>query len=104
MNAQQPIKYCCHCGDKLLWTRRGIDPGKGKWAFPAGFVECDESLQQAAARELMEETRIEVDPGRLIPMSISSVLPIDQVYVVFRYPCSTELAALTWCLDSARRI
>ena len=23
-----------HCGNKLLWTRRGIDPGKGKWSLP----------------------------------------------------------------------
>jgi len=73
-----------HCANKLLWTRRGIDPGKGKWAFPAGFVECNESLQQAAARELREETKISVAPEQLIPMSISSVLPIDQIYVVFR--------------------
>ncbi len=84
-----------HCGKKLLWTRRGIDPGRGKWAFPAGFVECGESLQQAAARELKEETTISLDPGQLIPMSLSSVLPIDQIYVVFRYPCTSELAAST---------
>ena len=82
-----------HCGDKLLWTQRGIEPGKGKWAFPAGFVECDESLQQAAARELMEETAIEVEADKLIPMSLSSVLPIDQIYVVFRYPCASEIPA-----------
>ncbi len=82
-----------HCGNKLLWTRRGIDPGKGKWAFPAGFVECNESLQQATARELREETKISVAPEQLIPMSMSSVLPIDQIYVVFRYPCENELAA-----------
>lgn len=84
-----------HCGNKLLWTRRGIDPGKGKWAFPAGFVECEESLQQAAARELREETLIDVAPEQLIPMSMSSVLPIDQVYVVFRYPCEREIEACT---------
>lgn len=82
-----------HHGSKLLWTRRGIDPGKGLWAFPAGFAETGESLQQAAARELREETLIEVAPEQLIPMSISSVLPIDQVYVVFRYPCDRELEA-----------
>jgi ADP-ribose pyrophosphatase YjhB (NUDIX family) len=84
-----------YCQDKLLWTRRGIDPGKNKWAFPAGFVECGESLQQAAARELFEETTIKVKPEQLIPMSISSVLPIDQIYVVFRCPCDTELQART---------
>lgn len=84
-----------HCGNKLLWTRRGIEPGKGLWAFPAGFAECGESLQQAAARELCEETTIDLAPEQLIPMSISSVLPIDQVYVVFRHACSSEIAAQT---------
>ncbi len=82
-----------HCGDKLLWTRRGIEPYKGLWAFPAGYAECDESLQQAAARELLEETTIRVKPEKMIPMSISSVLAINQVYMVFRYPCEREFAA-----------
>jgi ADP-ribose pyrophosphatase YjhB (NUDIX family) len=84
-----------HCGNKLFWTQRGIAPFKGLWAFPAGFMECGESIQQAAARELFEETRLRIDPARLIPMSISSVLPIDQVYMVFRCACDTELVAET---------
>ena len=82
-----------HCGNKLLWTQRGIEPAKGKWAFPAGYVESGESLQEAAARELVEETGIAINPEKMIPMSISSVLPINQVYMVFRYPCETELTA-----------
>ena len=82
-----------HCNNKLLWTRRGIEPYKGKWAFPAGYVENGESLQDAAARELAEETHIQVSPETLIPMSISSVLPINQIYMAFRYPCEAELAA-----------
>ena len=84
-----------YCQDKLLWTRRGIEPFRGKWAFPAGYVECGESLQHAAARELLEETRIRVNPDMLIPMSINSVLPVNQVYMVFRLPCDTELEAET---------
>jgi ADP-ribose pyrophosphatase len=82
-----------HCGNKLFWTQRGLDPFRGLWAFPAGFMECGESIQQAAARELFEETRLRVDPAKLIPMSISSVLPIDQVYMVFRCACESELCA-----------
>lgn len=82
-----------HHADRLLWTRRGIEPQKGLWAFPAGFVECGESLQHAAARELREETTIDIEPEQLIPMSISSVTAIDQVYVVFRHPCDHEIPA-----------
>lgn len=84
-----------YCGDKLFWTQRGIEPCKGKWAFPAGFVECGESLQQAAARELEEETGIQVKSSAMVPMSISSIIPIDQAYMVFRSACDTELLAQT---------
>jgi 8-oxo-dGTP diphosphatase len=41
---------------KLLLINRGNDPYKGKWAFPGGFVNMDEELDDAVARELAEET------------------------------------------------
>lgn len=41
---------------ELLMIERGGHPYLGKWAIPGGFVEMDESLEQAAARELKEET------------------------------------------------
>jgi len=40
----------------LLFIRRKNDPFKGNWAFPGGFIEMDEELEDAVVRELTEET------------------------------------------------
>lgn len=52
--------------ERLLLVKRANDPGKGKWALPAGFVEADENPRSAAARETVEETGIAVEVVRLL--------------------------------------
>lgn len=42
--------------NQLLLGKRQIEPAKGQWCLPGGFVEIDESMEQAALRELKEET------------------------------------------------
>jgi ADP-ribose pyrophosphatase YjhB (NUDIX family) len=44
----------------VLLGRRCIDPGAGRWSFPAGYVNRGEVLEEAAAREVLEEVGLAV--------------------------------------------
>ena len=46
---------------QVLLIERGLEPYKGKWAFPGGFMKMDESAEQGAKRELMEETGMKAE-------------------------------------------
>jgi ADP-ribose pyrophosphatase YjhB (NUDIX family) len=52
-------------GDLVL-LRRGIEPGYGSWAQPGGFLEVDETVNQGAIRETLEETGLLIEPGEII--------------------------------------
>jgi ADP-ribose pyrophosphatase YjhB (NUDIX family) len=45
---------------KVLLTRRAIEPRVGSWVFPGGFMDLGETAEEAAARETLEEARLEV--------------------------------------------
>ncbi len=45
----------------VLLIQRGQEPFKNKWALPGGFVDMDETLEQACIRELEEETGLKVE-------------------------------------------
>jgi ADP-ribose pyrophosphatase YjhB (NUDIX family) len=51
---------------EIVLLRRGIEPGRGAWAQPGGFLEVDETVNQAAIRETWEETGLVVEPGEII--------------------------------------
>ena len=77
-------------GTRLLWVQRGLQPQRGKWAIPGGFLEEGETLAQGAARELHEETGILIPAQRLQLYMTGTITFINQVYVGFRASVDTE--------------
>ena len=51
---------------EVVLLRRGIEPGRGWWAQPGGFLEIDETVTEAAIRETLEETGLIVEPGEIV--------------------------------------
>ena len=52
-------------GDRVLVIQRGTPPGEGLWSIPGGKLEANETLAQAVAREVREETGLVVEVGPL---------------------------------------
>lgn len=95
-----PRHVCDHCGmihyvnpkivvgsvpeyeGRILICKRGIEPRLGYWTIPAGFMENDETLEAGAAREAVEEARIDVEIGSLL--LLANVTSARQVHVFFR--------------------
>lgn len=69
-------------GDQILLCKRAIEPRYGLWTLPAGFMENDETVEQAALRESMEEANANVEIEQLY--SVFSLPHVNQVYMMFR--------------------
>ena len=91
-------------GDKLLLCRRAIDPRKGFWTLPAGFLEIGETAEEGARREAMEEAGARLEIDRLL--AVYSVPRISQVQIMYRArivnrdieagPESAEIGLFAW--------
>ena len=94
-------------GDKILMCRRAIEPRRGFWTLPAGYLELGETLEEGAAREAMEEALAEIRIDGIL--GVFSVARIGQVQVIFRAtfagqdspvfsagPESLEVALFAW--------
>ena len=68
--------------DKILICKRAIEPRKGLWTLPAGFMENGETNQQGAARESEEEANAIMENMQLF--SVFSIPHISQVYTFYR--------------------
>jgi ADP-ribose pyrophosphatase YjhB (NUDIX family) len=101
-----PRAVCDHCGrvhyenprvvvgcvpewrGQILLCRRAIQPRRGYWTAPAGFLEIGESLHAAAIRETAEEALAEVELGSLL--CVVNVLHAAQVHVMYRARMRSE--------------
>jgi ADP-ribose pyrophosphatase YjhB (NUDIX family) len=78
---------------EIMLCRRGIEPRKGFWNLPCGFLENDEKIEDGAKREVMEETGSEVKLGDL---HIAYNLPkAKQVYLIFKAKMKSDYFHLT---------
>jgi ADP-ribose pyrophosphatase YjhB (NUDIX family) len=65
----------------LIVIRRGIEPQRGMWALPGGYINLGESWQEAAAREAYEEARIAVKADAITEFGVRSAA--DGTLLVF---------------------
>ena len=86
--------WCRRCGDvvfldpklaavvlvsmdgKLVMVRRGTEPAIGRWSFPSGYVDRGEAVEDAAVREVQEETGMDVSVIRFVGLYSSSDSPV----------------------------
>ncbi|HNW01330.1 MAG TPA: NUDIX hydrolase [Burkholderiaceae bacterium] len=70
-----------HLGDRVLLCKRNIEPRRGKWTLPAGFMELHETTAEGAARETVEEAGAQFDLERLF--SVLNVARVGQVHLFY---------------------
>lgn len=72
----------CVWEDKVLLCRRAIEPRRGYWTIPAGYLELGETAAEGAAREVVEESGAVIEMNGL--MGIYEIPRISQVYMIYR--------------------
>ena len=77
--------------NKALLIQRGINPNRGAWQIPGGYVEAGEEILPAVEREVLEEAGIVAKVKDVVGIRHATAAPNSNVYVVFRLePMSGE--------------
>lgn len=81
-NPKIVVGAICTWESRILFCRRAIEPGRGLWTIPAGFLEAGETTADGAAREVYEEAGAHVDIDALI--GIYEIPHISQVMMIYQ--------------------
>ena len=81
-------------GESALVVRRATEPLKGQWSMPGGMLELGEKLRDGLAREVLEETGLEVEVGEVLDV-FDSIFPdaegrTQYHYVLIDYRCTVR--------------
>ena len=68
-------------GDQVLLCKRAIEPRRGLWTLPAGFLELGESTAEGAVRETIEESGAQIELGALF--TLLNVVRVGQVHLFY---------------------
>ena len=87
---------------RVALVRRGVEPGRGRWGLPAGYVEGDESAEEAAIRETWEEVNLRIElEGLLDAFSYGKGYDRGVLLVYVAHVLSGEIAAGDDAVDAA---
>ncbi|MGF1628998.1 MAG: NUDIX domain-containing protein [Kiloniellaceae bacterium] len=73
--------------DRILLCRRAIEPRRGFWTLPAGFLELQETAMAGALREAWEEARARLEIDQLL--AVYSIPRISQIQLIYRARLAT---------------
>lgn len=76
---------------RVLLCRRSIEPSRGLWTLPAGYLEMGETVEEAAMREAREEANANLGPLRLL--AIYNLPTFGELYVIFESALRTPQVA-----------
>jgi len=79
--------------DNILFTVRNVDPDKGKWDLPGGFIDPNENAEQASCREIHEEIGLVIQPSDL---KYITTAPNDYLYKNVPYRTMDIFSNVNW--------
>jgi len=82
VNPKVVVGAVCTFGTRILLCRRAINPRKGFWTLPAGYLEEHETTEEGARREAREEALAEITLDRLL--AVYNIPRLSQVQLIYR--------------------